>query len=203
MNYLLAHGGSVAWLAAEHLFLVIVSVMIASAVGVPLGIVIHRLRSLEAPTLTVVGLLYLIPSLALFAFLIPIFGLGKPSAIIALVLYSLLVIVRNTAAGLKAVTPTTIETAIGVGMSSSQRLWLVELPLALAVLVGGVRVATVMGVGIATVAAYVGAGGLGTLVFRGIATVDADLVLAGAVPIAAMALVLDALLRRTEAWVRT
>lgn len=202
MNYLLAHGGSVAWLAAEHLFLVTVSVAIASAIGVPAGILIHRVRLLEAPTLTVAGLLYLIPSLALFAFLIPVFGLGKLSAVIALVLYSLLVIIRNTAAGLKAVAPATIETAVGVGMSAAQRLWLVELALALPVLVGGIRVAAVMGVGVATVAAYVGAGGLGTLVFRGIATVDGDLVIAGAGPIAVMALALDALLRRAEAWAR-
>ncbi|MHB1219081.1 MAG: ABC transporter permease [Alphaproteobacteria bacterium] len=202
MNYLLAHPDVVLALAGQHLILVACAVGVAAAVGIPTGIAIRRVAVLEVPTLVAAGLLYLIPSLALFAFLIPVFGLGRVSAMVALVLYSLLVIIRNTATGLKAVSPAAVEAAIGVGMSANARLWLVELPLALPVVVGGLRVATVMGVGIATIAAYIGAGGLGTLVFRGIATADNDLIVAGAAPIAAIALAADAALRAAERSIR-
>ena len=128
--------------------------------------------------------------------------MGRTPAIIALVLYSLLVIIRNTVAGIEDVPTDIREAALGVGMSSWQRLSLVELPLAFPVILGGVRIATVMNIGIASIAAYIGAGGLGTLIFRGISMADGDTVLAGAIPIAAMALAADALLRRLEIWAR-
>jgi len=180
----------------------LVAVLIACVIGIPLGVLTHRFKSMELPTMMIAGLLYLIPSLVLFAFLIPIFGLGRTPAIIALVLYSLLVIVRNTVAGLRSVPLEIEDAARGIGMSSLQRLWLVELPHALPVILGGVRIATVMNIGVASIAAYIGAGGLGTLIFRGIATVDYDTVLAGAVPIAVLALAADAILKGLESRMR-
>ena len=202
MNYLLSNPETVAGLAGQHLVLVLVAVALAVAIGIPLGFLAHRFRVLETPILTLTGLMYLIPSLALFAFLIPILGLGAPPAVVALVLYSLLVIVRNTVAGLRSVPPHNIDAAIGMGMSPLQRVWLVELPLGLPIIVGGVRIAIVMCVGIATIAAYIGAGGLGTLIFRGIATVDTDMIIAGAVTIAAIAIALDTALRWAECQLR-
>lgn len=202
MTYLLANLDTVVRLAGQHLLLVLIAVAAAAGIGVPLGVLAHRFRILETPILTLTGLMYLIPSLALFAFLIPVLGLGARPAVVALILYSLLVIVRNTIAGLRTVPPENLDAAVGMGMSRLQRLWLVELPQGLPIIVAGVRIAVVMCVGIATIAAYIGAGGLGTLIFRGIATVDADLIMAGAVTIAVIAIALDAGLRRVEGWLR-
>ena len=148
--------------------------------------------------MTAAGLLYITPSLALFAALIPITGLGKTTAIAAQVVYSLLVITRNTVTGLRSVPAPEQEAARGLGLSGLQRFWMVEIPSALPIIVGGIRVAAVMGVGIASIAAYVGAGGLGSLVFRGIATVDGSLILAGVLPITALALSVDYSLRFIE-----
>jgi len=198
MSYLAAHPWSVIALLLQHLLIVASGLALSVAIAVPLGILVNTLRVLELPIMLVTGLMYLVPSLALFAFLIPFTGLGTKTAIVAQVVYSLLVIVRNTFAGLSAVPNAIREAATGNGLTAAQRLWLVELPMALPVIVGGVRVAAVMGVGIASIAAYVGAGGLGTLVFRGIATVDSDLILAGTLPIVALALSIDATLRFAE-----
>jgi osmoprotectant transport system permease protein len=180
------------------LLIVVWGLGLSVAIAIPLGILVNRVRALELPVMLATGLMYLIPSLALFAFLIPFTGLGTKTAIAAQVVYSLLVIVRNTAAGLRAVPDAVQEAATGTGLTAIQRLWLVEFPTALPVILGGVRVAAVMGVGIASIAAYVGAGGLGTLVFRGIATVDGDLILAGTLPIVALALSIDGVLRMAE-----
>ena len=147
MNFIAAHPGQIAVLASQQMSLALAAVLIACVIGIPLGILAHRFRSIELPTMLVTGLLYLIPSLVLFAFLIPVFGLGRTPAIIALVLYSLLVIVRNTVAGLRSVPAAIEEAALGIGMSSLQRLRLVELPHALPVILGGVRIATVMNIG--------------------------------------------------------
>lgn len=202
MKFIVANPSQIALLAGQQLYLALVAVLIACLIGIPLGILARRFRPIELPTMLIAGLLYLIPSLVLFAFLIPFFGLGRTPAIIALVLYSLLVIVRNTVAGLRAVPAAIEEAARGIGMSTLQRLRFVELPYALPVILGGVRIATVMNIGVASIAAYIGAGGLGTLIFRGIATVDSDTVLAGAIPIALLALSADAILKRLEAWAR-
>jgi osmoprotectant transport system permease protein len=198
-----AHPAAVFHLALQHLAMSAAAVAIATALGVPIGLLISRVRRLHTPVLTVVGLLYLIPSLVLFAFLIPFLGLGFGTAVTALVLYSLMVIVRNVAVAIDSVDPGIQEAARGIGMSDWQRLRYVELPLALSVMLGGVRIAMVMSIGVASVAAYVGAGGLGSLIFRGIATADSDLIVAGAMPIAALALAADFILRRLEtAWRR-
>lgn len=198
MKYILANPGHILQLALEQLVLALASVLIACAIAIPLGVLVTRFKRLETPAMMTAGLLYITPSLALFAFLIPFVGLGSKPAIIALVLYSLLVILRNTVTGIEEVPAAIREVAVGVGMSPWQRLGLVELPLAFPVILGGVRIATVMNIGIASIAAYIGAGGLGTLIFRGISMADGDTVLAGAIPIAVLALMADALLRRLE-----
>jgi osmoprotectant transport system permease protein len=188
-------------LTAQHVVLVLVATAIAVALGLPLGIAMTRSPRLARPLLAATSLAQTIPSLALFGFLIPvpfIGGVGARSAIVALALYALLPILRNTYTGLRQVDRAVLEAATGMGMTSGQRLRMVELPLALPVILAGVRVATVVAVGTATIAAAIGAGGLGTYVFRGLATVDTRLILAGAIPAAVLALAADALLGALE-----
>jgi osmoprotectant transport system permease protein len=188
-------------LAGQHLTLVAVSTAAAVVLGLPLGVWLTRRERLARPVLALTGLVQTIPSLALFGFLIPlpfVGGIGPRTALIALVAYALLPILRNTYTGIRQVDPAVREAATGLGMTDGQRLRMVELPLALPVIVAGIRVAAVVGVGTATIAAAIGAGGLGTYVFRGIATLDSGLILAGAVPAAAMALVVDGLLAGVE-----
>ncbi len=198
MSFLLANPAAVAVLAWQHVQITAAAVLLAAVMGVPLGILIHRVGLLAVPVLSVAGVLYTIPSLALFALLIPLMGLGVRPAITALVLYSLLVVIRNTAAGLRSVPEEVVDAARGIGMSGLQRLWYVELPLALPVIMAGIRVAAVMDIGIAAVAAYIGAGGLGELIFRGLATLDMDRLLTGTVAVAALALAADWGLTRVE-----
>lgn len=173
----------------------LVSTAIAVAIGVPLGVALTRRPRLARPVLGFANVVQTIPSLALFGFLIPlpfIGGIGARTAIAALVVYALLPILRNTHAGISSVDPAVIESAIGIGMTPRQRLRLVELPLALPVVLAGVRIATVVSIGLATIAAAIGAGGLGVLIYRGVAIVDHRLILAGAVPAALLALAADA-----------
>ena len=198
MTYLVTNAPEVLRLLVQHMTIVFGGLILSIIVGVPIGVLISRVRVLELPVMTAAGLLYITPSLALFAALIPITGLGKTTAIAAQVVYSLLVITRNTVTGLRSVPAPEQEAARGLGLSGLQRLWMVEIPSALPIIVGGIRVAAVMGVGIASIAAYVGAGGLGSLVFRGIATVDGSLILAGVLPITALALSVDYSLRFIE-----
>jgi osmoprotectant transport system permease protein len=190
------------WLRTmEHLALVGISTAGAIAIGVPLGIAITRRERLRAPVLGVANVFQTIPSLALFGFLIPVpflGGIGARTAIVALVVYALLPIIRNTYAGVTGVDPAIREAARGMGMTDRQVLGLVELPLAVPVMLAGIRVATVIGVGIATIAAAIGAGGLGVFIFRGVAMVDHAVILAGAVPAALLALLLDGGLHLVE-----
>ena len=193
--FVAGHGAEMAWLAGQHLLLVLVSTTIAVAIGVPAGIFVTRRPALSRPVLGLANVLQTIPSLALFGFLIPlpfVGGVGARTAIIALTLYALLPVIRNTVTGIRGIDPAVREAALGMGMTDGELLRLVELPLATGVIMAGVRVAAVIGVGVATIAAAVGAGGLGTYIFRGVATVDDTLILAGAVPAALMALVIDA-----------
>jgi osmoprotectant transport system permease protein len=174
---------------------VLVSTALAVAIGVPLGVALTRRPRLARPVLGFANVVQTIPSLALFGFLIPmplIGGIGARTAIAALVVYALLPILRNTHAGISSVDPAVIESATGLGMTPRQRLRLVELPLALPVVLAGVRIATVVSIGLATIAAAIGAGGLGVLIYRGVAIVDHRLILAGAVPAALLALAADA-----------
>lgn len=199
--FLHRYGAQIGELTLEHLWLTGWAIAIATFISVPLGITLTRNKRLAKPVLAVVNTLQTIPSLAMLGFLLPLPLLGGRAAriaITALVAYALLPIVRNTYAGIRGVDPTIIEVAKALGMTSMQRLLRVELPLAAGVILAGLRTATVTCVGIATIAAAVGAGGLGDLIFRGVASLDNRLVLAGAIPAALLALGADALLGLLE-----
>ena len=196
MRYIIDHPERMLELTQEHVRLVAISIVVAMVIGIPLGILITRLRWLEGSLIGMTGVLYTVPSLALFAILMPYTGLGRTTVIVALVLYSLLAIVRNTVAGIDDVPAATLDAARGMGMTGSQRLLLVELPLALPVVLAGVRVATVAAVGIATVGALLGAGGLGRLIFDGISRGNTDRIVAGALGASVLALAADWTLAR-------
>jgi len=181
-------------LTFEHLKLVGISTFLAVLVGIPLGILITRWPALNKPVLGGANIIQTIPSLALFGFLLPAPWIGARAdrlAILALALYALLPLIRNTYAGIQGVDPAIVEAGRGMGMTDRQLLFQVELPLALGVIIAGVRVATVISVGLATIAAAIGAGGLGEYIFRGLAMVNNQVILAGAIPAAAMALLAD------------
>jgi len=181
-------------LTLEHLWLVAVSTVLAVLIGIPLGILITRRPVLNKPVLGFANVIQTIPSLALFGFLLPAPWIGARAdrlAILALTLYALLPLIRNTYTGIKGVDRAIIEAGRGMGMTDGQLLWQVELPLALGVIIAGVRVATVISVGLATIAAAIGAGGLGEYIFRGLAMVNDQVILAGAIPAAILALLAD------------
>ena len=181
-------------LTLEHLFLVSVSMGIAAALAIPAGILLTRRMFLQRWVLGFANVMQTVPSLALFGFLIPLpflGGIGKHTAIVALVLYALLPILRNTLTGILGVDPAVRESAIAMGMTGRQLLWEVELPLATRTILAGLRIATVTTIGTATIAAAIGGGGLGVFIFRGLASVDTTLLLAGAVPAALIAVAAD------------
>jgi len=185
----------------QHLVIVLTAVTIATAVGVPLGIACVQNTRWGRVLLKLIDIVQTIPSLALFGFLIPlpfIGGIGVRTAIVALILYSLLPIVRNTVIGITGIDRLVREAATVMGMTDRQRLMTVELPLAMPSIVAGLRIATVTAIGVATIAAAVGGGGLGTLIFRGVAMVDAKRILAGALPAAGLALLADLLFGHIE-----
>jgi osmoprotectant transport system permease protein len=201
LSYLWERRAEILALTGEHVVLVAVSTLAAVAIGIPLGLLLTRRPRLAGPVLGIAGVVQTVPSLALFGLLIPLpflGGIGPRTAIVALVIYALLPILRNTYAGILSVDGAILEAADGVGMTRRQRLWWVELPLSLPVVLGGVRIATVVSIGIATIAAAVGAGGLGVLIYRGIAIVDNRLILAGALPAAALAVAADLILSAIE-----
>ena len=208
-EYMILNWAEVAGLTLEHIVLVGISISLAISIGFPLGVVMTRRDWLSRPILAFANIMQTIPSLALFGFLIPIpfiGGIGARTAIVALLLYSLLPIIRNTYTGITHVDPAVRESARGMGMTDWQLLWRVEIPLAMGVIFAGIRVATVISVGLATIAAAIGAGGLGTYIFIGVSMVDSQLILVGALPAAAMALIADFGLGRVErhwSWHRT
>lgn len=188
-------------LILEHLTLVLISICIAIALAVPAGILATRRPGWRRGTLGFANIMQTVPSLALFGFLIPIpiiGGIGKRTAIVALVLYALLPILRNTLAGILGVDPAVRESAVAMGMTLRQVLWQVEIPLAARTIMAGIRIAAVTTIGAATIAAAIGGGGLGVFIFRGIASVDTGQILAGAIPAALIALSADALLGWVE-----
>ena len=200
-HFIAQNYGQVLELTLEHLWLVGASTLLAVLIGIPLGIVIAHWPRWNKPVLTTANVIQTIPSLALFGFLIPAPWLGERAerlAITALTLYALLPIVRNTYVGITGVDPALRETALGMGLTDRQLLFQVELPLASSVILAGLRVATVTCVGVATIAAAIGAGGLGELIFRGVAMVDNRLILAGALPAAGLALLADLVLTVVE-----
>ena len=197
LAYLWERRAEIAALTGEHILLVLAATALAVGVGVPLGVSLTRRPALARGVLGTASIAQTVPSLALLGLLIPLpvlGGIGKSTAIVALVVYALLPILRNTHAGIRSVDPAVLEAADGLGMTAGERLRSVELPLALPVILAGVRVATVATIGLATVAAAIGAGGLGVLIYRGIAMVDDRLILAGALPAALLAVAADGLL---------
>jgi osmoprotectant transport system permease protein len=193
-EFLRQNGTELLTLLRQHFLLVSISTLVAVVIGIPTGILLTRNKALRGPVLGLANIMQTIPSLALFGFLIPlpfIGGIGARTAIVALVVYALLPIIRNTVTGIVGVDPNVREAAVAMGMTSGQILWQVELPLAMSVILTGVRVATVISVGVTTIAAAVGAGGLGVYIFRGLRQYDNNLLLAGAVPAALMALLAD------------
>lgn len=196
-GFLTQYGGEIGELTLEHLWLTGAAMLFAAAVAVPAGIWLTRTPRWASPVIGVANVLQTIPSLAMFGFLLPLPWLGERAAriaIVALTAYALLPILRNTYAGIRGIDPAVIEVARALGLTDRQRLFKVELPLAASFILAGLRTATVTCVGIATIAAAVGAGGLGELIFRGVASVDNRLVLAGAVPAALLALAADGVL---------
>ncbi len=193
-EFLSARSGDLLLRILEHIQLTILAVGIAIGIGVPIGVLLMRIPTISRPVQYMLGIVQTIPSLAMLGLLIPFAGIGAPSGIIALVLYSLLVIVQNTLVGIQQVEPAVIESATGMGMNNWQILFKVQIPLALPVIIAGIRVATVTCVGIATLVAAIGAGGLGVFIFRGINVLNNNLILLGAIPAALLAVLLDSFL---------
>lgn len=196
-NFVVENKGEIAQLTFEHLWIVAISTALAIVIGIPLGILITRKPALHNPVLVTANIIQTIPSLALFGFLLPAPWIGERAgrlAILALTLYSLLPLIRNTYTGIRGVDRAVLEAARGMGLTDWQLLYKVELPLAASVVLAGIRTSVVISVGLATIAAAIGAGGLGELIFRGLAMVNNAVILAGAVPAALMALIADALL---------
>ena len=201
LRFFAAHHREVLTLTWEHLWLVMISVGLAIAIGLPLGIMLTRRPCWRKPVLGFNNIVQTIPSLALFGLLLPLPWLGERAdrlAIAALALYALLPIVRNTYVGINSVDPAVREAAVGMGLTNRQLLWHIELPLALSTILAGIRVASVITIGVATIAAAIGAGGLGEFIFRGLAMVDNRVILAGAIPAAVMALLADAVVGAFE-----
>ncbi len=196
-NFLTQNRYEVATLTLEHLWIVGVSTVLAVIIGIPLGVLITRKRSLHKPVIAVANIIQTIPSLALFGFLLPAPWIGERAerlAILALTLYALLPLIRNTYVGITSVDRAIVDAARGMGLTDWQLLYKVELPLAASVILAGIRVALVISIGLATIAAAIGAGGLGELIFRGLAMVNNSVILAGAIPAALMALLADSIL---------
>jgi len=194
LQFIIQNRTEVLELTAEHLWLVGASIVLAVLIGIPLGILITRWPFLNKPVLGSANIIQPIPSLALFGFLLPAPWIGARAdrlAILALTLYSLLPLIRNTYTGIKGVDPAVVEAGRGMGMTDRQLLWQVELPLALGVIIAGIRVAAVISIGLATIAAAIGAGGLGEYIFRGLAMVNNQVILAGAIPAAGLAIFAD------------
>ncbi|MGB2623002.1 MAG: ABC transporter permease [Candidatus Acidiferrum sp.] len=200
-TFFLTHRSEILSATLDHIVLVVISVDVAIAIAVPLGMLIVQHRHLRAIALGIASVFQTIPSLALFGFLIPIpfiGGIGRRTAIVALVLYALLPILRNTYVGLTNIDPAILEAAEAMGMTNTQILLRVRFPLALSIILAGIRTATVITIGVATIAAAIGAGGLGTFIFRGVAMVSDAVILAGAIPAALLAIFADLLLGLLE-----
>ncbi len=200
-QFFVTHRSDIFQATLTHLMLVSISMLIAIAIAVPLGMFVVQRPALRSIALGIASVLQTIPSLALFGFLIPIpfiGGIGTRTAIVALVLYALLPILRNTYVGLTNIDPAVLQAAEAMGMTESQIMWRVRLPLALSVILAGIRTSTIITIGVATIAAAIGAGGLGTFIFRGVAMVSDAVILAGAIPAALLAIVADGLLALLE-----
>jgi osmoprotectant transport system permease protein len=200
-TFFVDHRAEIFEATVAHMTLVLIAMAIAIAIAVPLGMYIVQRPALRSIALGVASVFQTIPSLALFGFLIPvpfIGGIGRRTAIVALVLYALLPILRNTYVGLTGIDPAVLQAAEAMGMTDTQIMWRVRFPLALPVILAGIRTATVITIGVATIAAAIGAGGLGTFIFRGVAMVSDAVILAGAIPAALLAIAADLILAAVE-----
>ncbi|MBC8060481.1 MAG: ABC transporter permease subunit [Clostridiaceae bacterium] len=197
-DFVVSRQGQIIQLTAEHIKLTILAVFIAIIVGVPLGILISRIKKLSGPVIGFANVIQAVPSLALLGFLIPLLGIGSKPAILMVFLYSLLPIIKNTYTGLMNINPDVIESSKGMGMTNGQILKIVQLPLALPIIMTGIRISAVTAVGLMTIAAFIGAGGLGYLVFSGVQMVDNNMILAGAIPACILALVMDFIVGKIE-----
>ena len=200
-QFFVTHRSDIFQATLTHLTLVSISMLIAIAIAVPLGMFVVQRPALRSIALGIASVLQTIPSLALFGFLIPIpfiGGIGTRTAIVALVVYALLPILRNTYVGLTSIDSAVLQAAEAMGMTDNQILWRVRLPLALSIILAGIRTSTIITIGVATIAAAIGAGGLGTFIFRGVAMVNDAVILAGAIPAALLAIVADGLLALLE-----
>jgi osmoprotectant transport system permease protein len=197
-NYLSSNYEQVLNLLGQHIYLSVISVLIAVIIGIPLGILISREPKLSKPIIGTTNVIQAVPSLALLGFLIPFIGIGSTPAIVMVVLYSLLPIVKNTYTGLTNIDSDILEAAKGIGLTKSQTMKKVQLPLAFPMIMAGIRISAVTAVGLMTIAAFVGAGGLGYLVFSGVQTVDNYMILAGAIPACILALLIDFIVGKLE-----
>ena len=200
MDYILSRPDIILRLIGQHLFMTVSALLISTGIALPLSMVLLRSEKVASAVLGVLGVLYTIPSIALLILLLPLFGLNQNSVIVALIIYTQIILVRNMIAGLRSVPAATLEAATGVGMSSWQRWYRVQLPLALPVILAGIRLATIVAISIATIGAKFGAGGLGTLLFDGIAQNRYDKIVAGAVVVGLLALLLNRLLILAESY---
>lgn len=198
LDYLIRRWDRVWELTLDHLTLAGTAILVALVIAIPIGILAARMPRFSTPLLAFLGALYTIPSLAFLALLIPTLGIGRRPAIVVLAVYAQIFLVRNMVAGLRGVDAATLEAARGLGMTRLQEFWRIRWPLALPVMIAGLRTATVTTISLATIAAWIGAGGLGTLLFEGIQRDDPNRILAGTLAITALAILTDALLRFIE-----
>lgn len=195
LSYLTTHQADVLAALGQHVRLTVITLLIALLIAVPVGTLVSRFPLLYTPVLTVFGVIYTIPSLALLALLVPIFGIGQIPALVALVAYAQFILVRNVVVGLRGVNPAVIDAARGMGMSGGQILFRIEYPLALPVILGGIRIATVATIAIATIASLIDGGGLGLLLFQGINNGYNSEIISGALVVSLLAVVADIVLR--------
>lgn len=201
MDFLQSNGQDLLFKIGEHFYIAIIALALGAIVAVPLGILLTRLDKISRYVIGFVSILQTVPSLALLALMIPLFGVGKLPAIVALFIYSLLPILRNTYIGIRGVDPGVVDSAKGMGMTQSQQTWKVKVPLAAPVIMSGIRLSGVYVIAWATLASYIGAGGLGDYIFNGLNVYDQELIVWGTIPVTLLALLMDFLLGRLEVWV--
>lgn len=197
-TFFLSRKEEIAKLLLQHIELTVLAVLIAVIIGVPLGILITKVKKLSKPVIGVANVVQAIPSLALLGFLIPSLGIGSKPAVVMVVLYSLLPIVKNSYIGLIGIDSDILESAEGMGMTKNQILMKVQIPLAMPIIMAGIRIASVTAVGLMTIAAFIGAGGLGYMVFSGVQTVNNNMILSGAIPACILALLIDYIIGKLE-----
>ncbi len=198
MKYLFNNFDEVAQLFLQHLQLTLTVIFFSLLIGIPLGLLLARVRRLRGPVMSVLGIIYTIPSLSLFVLLIPIFGLGTKPAIIALTAYAQLLLIRNWLVGLTTIDPAVLEAAQGMGLSGWQRFWQIEFPLALPMLLAGIRLVALSSIGIGTMAAFINAGGLGVLLFQGVITANYDKIFTGALAVTVLSFATNYFIRYLE-----